>query len=174
MGCGHGCDVEYFTKQKSKVVGLDISKELLALAKKRVPEANLVEGSFESLDFPDKTFDLIYSRYALQHSKSLEETFSEAARVLKSKGDFLFLVTHPLRQFIEKKGENYWVKELIESEILDKTVRVKEYSYTFEEYCSPKILKNFTLEQCTEEFDRESAQIKGIYPGYLIMHYKKR
>ena len=78
-------------------------------------------------------------------------------------------------QFFEKEIKNYWTKELVESNSLGQNLTVKEYSHTMEEYFSPRLLQNFSLELFTEEHDKEAEIIdKMIYPSYAIFHYKKR
>lgn len=175
LGLGPGRDIKYFLKQKARVHGIDISKELVKIARNESPEADIKVGSFENLPYKDKSIYLVYSRYAMQHLKCVEKTIAEVDRILQPQGHFIFLVTHPFRQFLEKKSKQYWDKELIESNILGYNLTVKEYSYTMEEYLSPILLQNFTLEEFIEEHDKEAEQIeKMIYPGYMIMHYKKR
>ncbi len=56
---------------------------------------DIVEGDFAVLDFPDETFDLVWSQEAILHSGSRDKVCAEAARVLKPGGRFLF--TDPMQ-----------------------------------------------------------------------------
>ena len=145
MGCGYGKDLDYFQKQGSEVYGIDISYEMIKLAQERVPQANLANGSFDSLPYPNNHFDFVFSRYALQHSHNLEGAFKETHRVLRQGGDLVFLVTHPMRHYFEKTTKDYWMQEDIFSVILDGKLTVEEPSHIMSEYLSPFMLSNLTL-----------------------------
>lgn len=176
LGCGYGKDLEYFKKQGSEVYGIDISSEMIKLARERVPCAHLARGSFDNLPYPENHFDFIFSRYALQHSHNLEGTFKEAHRVLRQGGDLVFLVTHPMRHYFEKQTKDYWVQEEIASVILDGKLTVEEPSHIFSEYLSPFMLSHFTLEAFHEKHDPAARTFEGFgnYPHILILNYRKK
>src|SRR5699024_6086151 len=50
----------------------------------------VVDGSFEDLNFEDNHFDIIWSQDAMLHSGERIRVLEEAARVLKPKGEFVF------------------------------------------------------------------------------------
>ncbi|HXF86075.1 MAG TPA: class I SAM-dependent methyltransferase [Anaerolineales bacterium] len=94
VGCGAGklCFLfNDYTKGKAKITGGDVSEELLnkAREKNRQIGANI---DFIFLDFnkpfefPDETFDLVTSAFAIYYASDLDFTFREAHRVLKSGG----------------------------------------------------------------------------------------
>ena len=94
IGCGAGKQCFLFddyTKGKAKITGGDFSEELLDKARTK----NNVRGStidFQFLDFnkrfefPDNTFDLCTSAFAIYYAADLDFTFGEAHRVLKTGG----------------------------------------------------------------------------------------
>ncbi len=102
VGCGAGkqCFLySDFTHRQVSIIGGDVSTELLGRAR----AANTERGdhvTFQILDFnkrfdfPDGTFDLISSAFAIYYASDMKFTFAEAHRVLKS-GGRLF-VTGPL------------------------------------------------------------------------------
>lgn len=76
-------------------VGLDLSREMLdrareLIAAQQLSNINFVDGSITDLSqFKDKSFDVVMSTMALHHlpdENSLDQTFEEAARVLKQDG----------------------------------------------------------------------------------------
>ena len=98
-------------------------------------------------------------------------------RIIKKKGLFIFLVTHPLRQFIEKKKKNkdYFKKEVVNSIILDATLTVKEPSHTLSEYFSDFFLENFEIISIVEKHDPAAEKIgNDIYPGFMIIKARKK
>jgi ubiquinone/menaquinone biosynthesis C-methylase UbiE len=104
VGCGAGkqCFLySDFTDRKAEIVGGDVSTELLDRARAQ----NKVRGDhvdFQHLDFnkrfefPDDSFDLVSSAFAIYYARDMNFTFGEAHRVLKP-GGRLF-VTGPLPQ----------------------------------------------------------------------------
>jgi hypothetical protein len=109
-------------------------------------------------------------------SENLEPIFNEVHRVLKSKGVFVLLVTHPIRQFYEKKKQDkdYFKKELVDSLCFDGALTFKEPSHTLMEYFSTFVLKNFTLEAYDERFDPAAEKIVDTYPGFVIFKWIKK
>lgn len=176
IGCGYGKDLEHFYRQGCEVYGIDISSEMLKLARERVPQAQLDQSSFENLPYEKGYFDFVFSRYAIQHSHNVEGVLKETHRVLKSGGDLVFLVTHPMRHYFEKKTKDYWVQEDIPSVILDGKLTVCEPSHILSEYLSPFMLSNFTLEEFQEKHDPAARTFEGFgdYPRVMVMRYKKK
>lgn len=177
MGCGDGEDLIFYKSKGAIVYGLDASKELINLAKQRLPNVNLEICSFENTPYKNIFFDIVASKYAFQHSYEMEPIYKEVVRILKKKGLFIFLVTHPIRQFIEKKkkNKNYFEKEVVSSIILDATLTVKEPSHTFGEYFSNFFLEKFEVISIVEKHDPAAEKIgNDIYPGFMIIKAKKR
>jgi ubiquinone/menaquinone biosynthesis C-methylase UbiE len=97
LGCGSGNLLISIYKKfpKLDLIGVDISSEILDLARKRAVENNLSEkinfktGRASDLPFPENSIDFIISSLSLHHwhnpSKVLKETF----RILKKEGIFL-------------------------------------------------------------------------------------
>ncbi len=102
VGCGAGkqCFLySDFTDRKAEIIGTDISTDLLDRARAANAERDdRVEFRFldfnQRFDFPDNTFDLVSSAFAIYYARNMDFTFGEAHRVLKP-GGRLF-VTGPL------------------------------------------------------------------------------
>ncbi|HIH31272.1 TPA: class I SAM-dependent methyltransferase [Candidatus Woesearchaeota archaeon] len=175
-GSGPGVDLEYMISKGAIVYGVDHSKDMNMQASEIAKTANIYTGSINILSFDDNYFDIVYSRYTVQHLWNITKTFSESHRVLKKSGVFLLGVTHPMRQYFEKDIKDYWKKEWVESRIIGEQLVVREPSHTFEEYLSEKILNNFTLEKVKEIHEPTAEQIKkyGRYAQFLIIQYRKK
>ena len=88
-GCGSGYPVlQFFAERDCSVTGTDISPEMLRLAARHVPQARLEEVDSATLDFEEKTFDLITSFYSLFHLEMEKQrlAFSCFYRMLRSGG----------------------------------------------------------------------------------------
>jgi ubiquinone/menaquinone biosynthesis C-methylase UbiE len=94
IGCGAGklCFLfDDYTKGAAKITGGDFSEELLDKSRTRNHERG-AKIDFQFLDFnkpfefPDNTFDLCTSAFAIYYASDLGFTFGEAHRVLKPGG----------------------------------------------------------------------------------------
>jgi len=102
IGCGSGADAKYLKdKGASRVVGVDISNDLIEIAKKNHPDIEFHVMNMEHLDFPDESFDLVYSSLVFHYLSSWAQALKEALRVLKSGGKFIFSDGHPIGSALE-------------------------------------------------------------------------
>ncbi|NHN62183.1 class I SAM-dependent methyltransferase [Haloarcula sp. JP-Z28] len=90
-GCGAGTPAMDVLAADHTVTGLDISREQLRTARKRVPEPRLCQGDLAALPFPADTFDAIVSLHAVIHVPRAEHAavFAEFERVLEPGGRLL-------------------------------------------------------------------------------------
>jgi demethylmenaquinone methyltransferase/2-methoxy-6-polyprenyl-1,4-benzoquinol methylase len=78
---------ELIARTACTVVALDQSPEMLAEARRRIPAGvKLVEGTAESLPFPDASFDALTFTYLLRYVSDPGATLSELARVVRPGG----------------------------------------------------------------------------------------
>ena len=177
FACGNGDMILYLQSRGITCAGVDSSSEMVALAKAHT-SANIRCEDFAHTSFKGELFDLVTSKWAMQTSPDINPIYKEAARLLKQSGYFVFLVVHPLRQFLEKKkhGKDYFEKQIVESIIFDGAITVQEPSHTLKEYLSNFFFKNFTLLSINEGAEFPAAeQIGGdIYPTYLIITAQKK
>lgn len=96
IGCGPGGNL-LFLERFGFVTGLDISKEALRLARDKNFK-KLVQGSAETLPFPDASFNVVSILDVLEHVNDDEGTLGEIARVLKKDG--VLLLTVPAHRWL--------------------------------------------------------------------------
>jgi ubiquinone/menaquinone biosynthesis C-methylase UbiE len=172
LGCGTGSDLAEMQSRGASIFGIDASKEMVRIARETLPDADIKVGVFENIPFPDQSFDIVISKWAFQTSPDIDPIYSEIARVLKPNGQLIYLSSHPVRQFIEKKrkAKNYFHKEIVESVFFDGQVTAREPSHTLNEYLSPAFFEQFSLESYEEGFDSGAEKVDGdIYPSYFIL-----
>ncbi len=179
LACGDGLDLVYYDKLGADTFGIDMSKDFVSAAKKNNPKlANQITiDDFENLKLPKNKFNIVVSKYAIQTSSRIDKVFNEAHRILKPKGEFYLLVTHPIRQYVERRGKNknYFIPKVVNSILFDGALTVREPAHTFLEYLSPEILSKFDLQLFDEKYDSAAEQIDGdVYPGFMVMKFKKR
>src|SRR6266850_4009521 len=98
LGCGSGEDSEYLRKiGAKKSVGIDISEKLIEIAKLSYSDCEFLAMDMEKLNFPEESFDLVYSSLAINYIEDWTNVFKEVYRVLKPNSFFLFSCGHPVR-----------------------------------------------------------------------------
>jgi SAM-dependent methyltransferase len=98
IGCGIGTDGAQFAKAGADYTGIDLTEAAIDLARRRFVLAEL-KGDFcvsdaERLDFPDDSFDLVYSHGVLHHTPDIEAAVAEIHRVLKPGGRAVIMLYH--------------------------------------------------------------------------------
>jgi len=86
VGCGSGLTLVLAHERGAVPAGLDVSPGLLAIARERLPGADLREGDMESLPFEDVAFDAVTGVNAFQFAGDPHRALAEAARVLRPGG----------------------------------------------------------------------------------------
>lgn len=93
-GCGIGRDLIDWLEMGATVTGIDISKEGINLAQKRIQdtefEASYYVMNAEATDFEDNSFDIVIGT-AIIHHLDLKKAYAELARILDTDGHAVFL-----------------------------------------------------------------------------------
>lgn len=177
LGCGSGQDLAYIQSKGAIAHGVDSSEEMVHMTKNSAPNANVQLGFFEEVPYPDQFFDLVISKWALQTAFKIEPIYAEVIRVLKPNGRIIFLICHPMRQFIEKKrsDKDYFQQEVVTSTFFDGQVTAYEPSHTMNEYLSPFFFDHFILEAFEEGFDGAAEKVNGdTYPSFFIIQARRK
>jgi len=90
LGCGTGVLFETLVDCGFKVVGLDLSHEMLVASPYRNKAVQLVCADSGKIPVPDSTFDAVFCRGSIHHMPNVELCFLEIARVLKNGGKLIF------------------------------------------------------------------------------------
>lgn len=89
FGCGNGRLLEFIQNDELDYVGVDTSKKLIRIARKKYPNKSFVQISDErKLPFEDGEFDMIFAIAVFHHftPKMADNALSEMKRVLKDDG----------------------------------------------------------------------------------------
>jgi SAM-dependent methyltransferase len=86
LGCGNGRDAYWLSNMGYKVVGVDISKEMVRLSKVKNPELEFFVKSFYELDFAKKSFEGFWAANSLLHipKRNIAGVLKNIAFILKS------------------------------------------------------------------------------------------
>jgi SAM-dependent methyltransferase len=86
VGCGTGLTLVLAAQRGAIPSGLDVSPGLLAIARERLPDADLQDGDMESLPFADTSFDAVTGVNAFQFAGDPRRALRDAARVTRPGG----------------------------------------------------------------------------------------
>lgn len=97
IGIGTGLSFKYYPKQ-TKVIGIDISPDMLKLAKKKIEQEKkekkyVAQMNGEQLSFPDNSFDKVVAMYVISVTQNPKQLIDEMKRVCKKDGD-IYIVNH--------------------------------------------------------------------------------
>jgi SAM-dependent methyltransferase len=116
VGCGSGELCELAAGRGAEVAGIDAAEGMIAIARRRLPDADLRVGPMEQLPWEDGRFDLVTAFNALQFAADFDAALAEAARVVRRGGSVavcnwgrmedreLFAVMAPLRDGPSRAG----------------------------------------------------------------------
>lgn len=117
-GTGDVAILAYKTLQPKKIIGIDISKGMLDIGRKKIEKLNLqasielVQGDSETIAFSDNTFDAISVAFGVRNYQNLEKGLSEMFRVLKPGGRLVVLEFSRPRQPLFKAVYNLYMKTI--------------------------------------------------------------
>lgn len=127
LGCGTGNYTLELYKRGFQVVGVDISRRMLKIAQKKLPNAKFIKANAYSLPFEDNTFDLVLSVTMLEFIHEPEKVLSEVYRVLKPGGEAVIgTMNGKSMWFIFKRMKSLFV----------------ETAYRYARFYTPKELEN--------------------------------
>ena len=110
VGVGTGLALPLYAAEK-QVVGIDLSAEMLALARRRVAEQrlanvqDLLEMDAEAMSFADASFDIAVAMFTATVVPNARQLLAEMRRVVRPGGQLLF-VNH----FRAEAGVRWWVE----------------------------------------------------------------
>jgi SAM-dependent methyltransferase len=83
VGCGSGVFLRLAADHGARVFGLDASEGLIAIARERVPEAELRVGDLQFLPYENDFFDIVAGFNSFFLAADMTEALREAGRVAK-------------------------------------------------------------------------------------------
>ncbi len=102
LGCGTGRNLEHLMQMgASNGVGVDISEEMLAIARKRLEGTEITVQRHDlsnGLPLNDESFNTILISLVLEHIENIQPIFSEASRILAPNGQLVIFEIHPYQR----------------------------------------------------------------------------
>lgn len=149
VGCGGSPEFYGIQKFKNlKYTGLDITPEIVKYNLER--GIDCVEGSANSIPFPDSSFEVVHCRHVIEHMEGFQKPISEMIRVAQrlvlvsffieplTNGKSIISLDNKETEF-EIYHNQYSKKEI--SEYLNSNPKVKKYRFSKLEGLSKTLLK---------------------------------
>ena len=96
LACGNGFFSAAFAKAEADVIGIDSAPKLIEIAKKSNSKINFNVSSADNLsNIADQSIDQITCIMAIQNIENVKGVLAETKRVLKTRGKFHIVMSHP-------------------------------------------------------------------------------
>jgi len=142
VGCGHGWH-DKFLKKDFKITGIDFSKIILKLAKKRNPEITYKQGDMKSFNLKKK-FDVVMSFDAMMYNlnyKDLKATIKNLVKHLTENGVLIF--------HLDKLKENFKqygiVSRLEEHQFFKNNIYVTYFQIDYDKNLGDTIFESYLV-----------------------------
>ena len=116
LGCGSGRDTKLLSEKGLQVTGIDLSTNMLKIAKKSAPLAHFEMMDVEALEMAHDSLDGVWAGCTLSHipKKILPSVLHQIHTLLKPGGTFYLTLRHGSKEGLEKdtryegSPEKYW------------------------------------------------------------------
>ncbi len=113
-GCGGGRTSAWLAELGAEVVGIDVSPELVRLARERLPSATFSVGDLaEPLPFENGEFDVAVAGLVMHYLRDWVPTLRELRRVLRPDGVVVLSTHHPAMDAELANSSDYFAVELL-------------------------------------------------------------
>lgn len=113
VACGTGDMVVELQKHGCTVTGIDLSEEMLDVARHKVPTATFMVSDAERLPFGDGTFDAVTCAFGVRNFVHLEQGLNEMLRVLKPGGRMVILELATPDCLMVRPVYNFYTRRII-------------------------------------------------------------
>jgi ubiquinone/menaquinone biosynthesis C-methylase UbiE len=172
VGCGAGRDCKIMAEKGAKVIGIDVSPKMIALAQEKCKglDVEFYLRDMERTGFPNEEFDIITAIFSVSYKKSLKKVLREFYRILKKNGEVFIVVSHPIRKMI-KYTHNYFES----GKHWENFKNIKRFGYyrTMEEYINSIISEGFVVREIREPKPKFKNPEENFYPHHLLLRIRK-
>ncbi len=147
IGCGTGKNTGWLGQICQKVTAVDLTKEMLEIAKSKMNAANInfvIADINEEWNFANNEYDLATFSLVLEHIQDLEPVFEKLSKVMVQDGYVYIGELHPFKQYAGSKAR--FMTEHGE-QVVDC------YNHHLSDFYTAAQKAGFVIEQFNEYFD---------------------
>ena len=177
IGCGTGQFAESFAGRGYVCTGIDISSDMLVIAKKKkIKKTDFKQCNAQNIPFPDNSFDTCLSSKLFLHMENWQKAVSEIFRVLKKTGCFIymneigFFSNNVRKQFRLLADENGYRKRFLGEYDLDKiSSHIMNCGFQYKQYKTPELSwqKTISYQEAYAEIENKSFAEFWMIPENL-------
>lgn len=163
IGVGRGSHAQLLANHAKSYTGIDITDYAVKSTSERmkcfgIPHARILHMDAEDMDFPDGTFDYIWSWGVIHHSADTEKILREIRRVLRPGGKAVTMVYH--------RGWNYYVRNgLVRGIIRGQLLKTKSLHAIAQTHIDGAIARHYSIDEwrtlTSKHFNVKDVQIFG-------------
>jgi ubiquinone/menaquinone biosynthesis C-methylase UbiE len=180
VGCGRGRVTIKIAKKAKEVYAIDVDRESIITARKRVSNLKLKNVKFDimnsdKINYPNRFFDVVLCPWSLHHIKNKDKTLKQIRRVLKRNG-YLVIIEG------SSKNDYMYLTNLVKPNAKEKQEeRISNIFKTAEKYF--KLIKKVhfstyyminSKKKTLEMFDFYKVPISKINSDYMNRFLDKR
>ena len=165
IGCGTGKNTGYLLTKAKQVTAVDLSNEMLAKARQKIPTDNVQFIQTDIKDdwtFVTKQYDLVIFSLVLEHIENLNDIFKKVSNVIRSNGFVYVGELHPFKQY---KG----TKARFDTEAGQQIVTC--FSHNISDFTLSARQNGFEIIDIAEYFDDND---KRIIPRIITLLLRKK
>jgi SAM-dependent methyltransferase len=170
-GCGPGWYADWLARNGARVVAIDRSRSMVALADERLGgRVRVMQGDVSNLRnlLANETFDVVLSSLVLHYLPDLSKAFLEWARLLRPDGTLVFSTHHPIHQ-ASLLDPGYLHAELIEEEWGWLGEKMRYFRRPLRDLTEPLASAGFVIERIVEPTPNDELKIKDP-KGYDLLY----
>lgn len=168
IGSGTGKNTEWLAEHAASVIGLDLSPEMLAKARSRVPSGHVtfIDHDIQhTWPVADESVNAVVGNLVLEHVSNIRIIFHEAQRVLRPNGTLFLCELHPFRQRLGSQAQ-------YTDEKSGARLKVEAYAHDVSEYVNSGIdagLQLIRIGEWSDDLDRTA----GAPPRLLSLLFNR-
>ncbi len=177
IGCGPGWYTYNYAKNGARIVGMDLTKKAVNIAKKYLRHGNLkgsiVVADAQRLPFRPQSFDHIASSGVLHHAPDIHKAIAEVHRVLKPGGSAIISIYY--KNLLLNPYVFYLTRLVVRLTLKAPSRRGIRYASSPEEFVrmydgdANPVGWVFTREKCLRLFN--SFEIKNMEPHCFVLRF---
>jgi ubiquinone/menaquinone biosynthesis C-methylase UbiE len=122
IGCGTGNYTTGLFRDDLNLIGVDPSKEMLTVAKRRNVQINWLLGTAEKMPLKNDSVDGVFGCMTIHHWSNINKGFSEIHRILKHKGPMVIFTS------TAEQMQGYWLNHYFPTMMSESIKQMPTYS----------------------------------------------